>query len=435
MTTLFALAGRPVMHSLSPAMHNAAFAKLGIDARYVRVHAEDSAGALELCRQMKVGGFNVTAPYKEALFGRVRPQGDARHIGAVNTVLLRGGRAVGLNTDGVGALRALVENGVELKGRSALVLGAGGAGRAAVFALKSAGARVTVANRTRSRAEEVARRLGCASAGLEPARLEAIVRESEIVVSTLGAPVRVVDARALRPGTTVLDAAYGWESPLVAGARRRGLKVVDGREWLLYQGLAAFEAFTGEQAPVAVMRRALYAPGEPIRGQNLALVGFMGAGKSTVAREIARRTGMALIDIDERIEKRAGASVAELFATRGEAAFRRLERAELRRLAALEATVVACGGGAVLGRANVAALRDCMVAWLWVGPQTAVSRIEPRSRPLLKGKNPVGRAKQILEARLRAYAAASHVVIGGDERSPEAIAGLVLECFDEVSKR
>lgn len=435
MTTLFALAGRPVMHSLSPAMHNAAFAKLGIDARYVRVYAEDSSGALELCRQVKVAGFNVTAPYKEALCRSVRLQGDARHIGAVNTVLLRGGRAIGLNTDAVGALRALAENGVEPKGRSALVLGAGGAGRAAAFALKAAGAQVTVANRTRSRAEAVARELGCVSSGLDPARLKAIVRESEIIVSTLGAPVKVFDARALGAKTVVLDAAYGWESPLVAGARRRGCTVIDGREWLLHQGVAAFEAFTREKAPVAVMRRAVYREGAAVPARNLALVGFMAAGKSTVAREIARRTGMRLLDIDEQIEKRAGASVAEIFATRGEAAFRRLERAELRRLAALEGAVVACGGGAVLGRANAAALRDCMVAWLWVSPRTAVSRIEPSTRPLLKGKNPVGRAKQILEARLRAYAAASHVVIDGDERPPEAIAGLVLECFDEVSQR
>src|SRR3972149_1955893 len=155
---LFGVLGDPVSHSLSPVMHNAAFKALGMDCEYhaFRVGPADLHDAIHGAHALGFGGLNLTIPLKEKALEIVKPSELAEQIGAVNTVDFKNG-IVGYNTDGIGAKMALVENGIDIKGKRILLLGAGGAARAIAFQLAKDGANITILNRTLDRAELLAR--------------------------------------------------------------------------------------------------------------------------------------------------------------------------------------------------------------------------------------------------------------------------------------
>ena len=293
------LIGRPVAHSLSPRMHNRAFAHLGMDWVYVPFEVADDAvsAALAGVKALSIRGVNVTVPHKTAVIpflDELTPEAAA--MGAVNTIVNDSGRLVGHNTDGSGFVRSLREvAGFDPHGARVLVLGAGGAARAVAIALARAGAeRVAVANRTESKArrlaEDVARH-GASSAGLSLARepLAAELRAADAVVQTTsvgmaGDPSLPLDPDLLAPRhlvadieklrdmvlsgeiVRVADIVYTpLKTPLLRAAEARGCRTLPGWGMLLYQGVEAFECWTGTPAPANVMREALL---EALRGKE-----------------------------------------------------------------------------------------------------------------------------------------------------------------------
>lgn len=427
---LYGVVGRPILHSLSPALHNAAFAALGLDARYLRFAARSGREALRAAEDLGLKGFNVTAPFKEELAALVEDQHPiVRRLEAANTIVRRGRGWKAFNTDAGAVAASLTSRDVALEGARALVLGAGGAARAAAFALSGHGARVTIANRTPAKARRLARELGCEWCALTDAA--PIAREAAVVVNTASTSERLLPPSALRPGAAVLDARYQADSVLVRDARRRGCALVSGREWLVLQGWDAFRLFTRREAPLEAMFGALERP-PAARGAHLALVGFMGAGKTSVGQRLARRLGLRFFDTDQQVERASGVPVPELIRGRGEAAFRSLETAAVRDLPK-EASVVSCGGGIVTVPESVEALRrrTRLIVWLWANPETSVRRIgDPSSRPLL-GTAPLANAKRLLAARRGQYAAACDVVVNTEGQSIAGIAERVRELWEE----
>jgi shikimate dehydrogenase len=255
LTALAGVLGFPVGHSRSPAMMNAAFAERGLDWRYVRLPVAPDRFA-EIVPALAASGFlgaNVTIPHKVAahdLAGELTEAAAA--IGAVNTLSFADGRIVGDNTDAGGLVDAL---GVDLQGVSALVLGAGGTGRAAVWALREAGADVAVWNRTAERAAELAAEFGVRHVDApEPARV--LVNVTSLGMRGEDLPAQV-GLDAVEP-QLVADVVYGSEpTPLCRWAEQRGARVVEGLEMLLRQGARSFERWTGVEAPLDVMRHAL----------------------------------------------------------------------------------------------------------------------------------------------------------------------------------
>ena len=257
MTTLAGVLGFPVAHSRSPAMMNAAFEELGLDWRYVKLPVPPDRFA-EMVRALPAsgyGGANVTIPHKVAAYELADERSPAAEaIGAANTLVFTGGRIEADNTDAPAVIDALAQ---ELAGRSALVLGAGGAGRAAVWALREAGAEVAVWNRTPERAKRLAGELG-----VEHTR---VPRSADVLVNATSVGLHgeseqeVLHALALDgcEAATVLDLVYGGQ-PTALGrwAARRGARVVDGLEVLACQGARAFERWTGRPGPLDTMRRA-----------------------------------------------------------------------------------------------------------------------------------------------------------------------------------
>ncbi|MEA2402045.1 MAG: shikimate dehydrogenase [Thermoleophilaceae bacterium] len=252
--TLAGVLGFPVGHSRSPAMMNAAFAELGLDWRYVRLPVAPERFD-EVVRGLSGSGYrgaNVTIPHKVAAHDLADERTEAAAaIGAVNTLSFEGGRILGDNTDAGGLVDAL---GMDLQGVSALVLGAGGTGRAAVWSLREAGADVAVWNRTPERAAELAAEFGVRHAAApEPARV--LVNVTSVGMRGEDLPAELGLDR-LEP-ELVADVVYGGEpTALCRWGEQRGARVVDGLEMLLRQGARSFERWTGQPAPVETMRRA-----------------------------------------------------------------------------------------------------------------------------------------------------------------------------------
>lgn len=243
----------PAGHTRSPAMHRAAYKALGLGATYDVFDVEPGglAAAVDDFRRRGLRQFAVSIPHKEAMLNLVdRVDPVAEKIGAINTVTRVGDALVGSNTDWLGALRAL-ERETEIKGRRAVVLGAGGTARAVTYGLKARGAEVHVLNRTRARAEGLAEELGADSAG----SLEALAKlEPEILINTtsvgLGEDRSPVPAEALpqtRGGKTfvVLDAVYAPPmTRLLADSAERGGRTIGGKWMLVYQAAEQLRQWT-----------------------------------------------------------------------------------------------------------------------------------------------------------------------------------------------
>ncbi|UHH25841.1 shikimate dehydrogenase [Halobacterium noricense] len=263
---VFGLVGNPVEHSLSPPMHEAAYDELGLDARYVTFEParKDVEAAIEGADALGVAGLNVTIPFKQAVLDVVDPDDLAARIGAVNTVDFSGNTVTGHNTDAEGVRRSFAHHDVELDGRDAVVVGAGGAGRAAAFALADAGVTVSIANRTVETAELLADDVGDAVSAHGLDALPELLADADVLVNATSVGMEAdespVPAAALHADLAVLDAVYApLETRLLRDADAAGATTIDGAWMLLFQGVAAFELWTGRDAPIAAMNDALRA--------------------------------------------------------------------------------------------------------------------------------------------------------------------------------
>ncbi len=271
-TQVCAIIGNPVEHSLSPAIHNAAFESLGLDFVYVAFPVEDVRGAMAGMRALQnFRGMSVTIPHKIEVMQYVDAISEVdRNIGSINTVIREQGRLIGLGTDGVGALKALADAEVDVNGRNILMLGAGGAARAIAFTL----AQQTEPNQLFILDIDEILLQGLTAdlkAGTQAAIrskvmtdnvLAEAMEEADIIIhcTPIGmhprAEASLIPPDLFRPGQVVFDIVYTpLETKLLAEAKARGLKTISGVEMFINQAVLQFEQFTGVDAPVEVMRR------------------------------------------------------------------------------------------------------------------------------------------------------------------------------------
>jgi shikimate dehydrogenase len=271
-TRLLALIGQPVGHSLSPAMHNAAFAEDGLDFVYVCLDVDPEAlpAAVLGLKALKFRGFNVTMPHKRAVVPLVDGLDDgARVSGAVNTVVIDASGMRGYNTDGGGMVMACEEAGIELSGKSVLLLGSGGTASAiAVAFCKTGVSDLHIANRDTEHAARLRDKLRLT--GMEGisvgslASLEHDAPDADVIVNATSLGMKEGDSLPLPPeyvqrGRAICDVVYrpGKETPLVRLAQERGVRVVAGGRMLLYQGVLAQKLWTGRKPNVEAMDRAI----------------------------------------------------------------------------------------------------------------------------------------------------------------------------------
>jgi len=273
-TRICCLIGDPVSHSISPAMHNAAFKELGLDYIYLpfRVKPESLNDSLKGLRALGIAGFNVTIPHKVAimpLLDKLDPL--AEKIGAVNTVLNNKGVLKGFNTDGPGFITALKTSGIEPDGKKVVLLGAGGAARAIAFSLAESGAYISILNRRQEYDWAVnlatsivikCHKKDVTALELSDKSLKKELKDADILVNatplgmTPGIENTPVAGELLTDGLTVFDIVYNpVETRLIREAKTAGLKTISGIDMLVMQGALAFEIWTGKKAPVALMKK------------------------------------------------------------------------------------------------------------------------------------------------------------------------------------
>jgi shikimate dehydrogenase len=271
-TRVCGVIGDPIGHSLSPTIHNAAFNHLKLDFVFLafRVEAADLENAIRGMRGLGIHGLNVTMPHKSTVIGCLdEVDSNVKFLGSANTVLNKDGKLSGFNTDGVGALKALRENGTELAEKKVLLLGAGGAAKAIAFALAEEVGELAVLNRAAEKAKELAEALGRISnkkvvgGALSSDAIAKSLQDSDVLVNATSVGMHpeanqsLVAPQWLRSDLTVMDVVYNpVETKLARDAKAAGAKVISGVEMLIYQGAASFEIWTGCSAPIEVMRRA-----------------------------------------------------------------------------------------------------------------------------------------------------------------------------------
>jgi shikimate dehydrogenase len=268
-TGLYCIFGKPVRHSLSPSMHNAAFRELNLDSVYLAFEPASIGLAVDAMRTLPVRGASVTIPFKISVMEYCdRIDGLAQRIGAVNTLLNDDGIITGYNTDGYGALKAIEHSGVRVRGAHFLIIGNGGAARAISFTLIEQGARITVTGRNPSKIDSLAKALDLSGDNATSNVLQNLTLEYmqtiDVVINTtpLGMSPKEsgipIPESLLSPSHAVMDIVYSPRiTRFLSAARNKGCRTIEGFDMLLYQGVRQFEIWTGIPAPEAVMRRAL----------------------------------------------------------------------------------------------------------------------------------------------------------------------------------
>lgn len=261
-TRLYAVLGDPVSHSLSPSMHNAAFAQTGHNGVYTAFRVSDLPNAIAGIRALNIHGCSVTIPHKVAvmdLLDEIDPL--ALRIGAVNTIVNDGARLAGFNSDSPGAMAALLEK-TPVAHRQVAVIGAGGAARALAHGIIDHGGHLTVVNRSADKGRQLARELEsdfCPLSDFSGVGFDVLINTTS--VGMVPAIDRMpVGHACLRPGMTVMDIVYNpLETRLLMAARDAGCTVVDGVAMFVHQGAFQFERWTGKKAPVQLMKKTVLA--------------------------------------------------------------------------------------------------------------------------------------------------------------------------------
>ena len=408
----YGLIGEKLGHSFSREIH----ARLrGYDYELRELRPDEVE---EFLAKREFRGINVTIPYKETVIPYLDEIDEAaREIGAVNTVVNRGGKLFGYNTDYTGMRELMLREGIDPAGKKVLVLGSGGTSKTAMTVAKSLGAetilRVSRTKRDNCITYEEARKIH------SDARI--IINATPVGMYPNG-DACPIDIEAFPNLTGVVDAIYNpLRTKLVLAAEARGITAAGGLYMLVGQAAAAAEHFTGEKGdPTDVERvyRELLSEKE-----NLILTGMPGVGKTTIGKILAKRLGREFVDCDDVIVGKTGCDIPTIFAEQGEKAFRDLETEVIRELSVTGGKVIAPGGGAILRPENVAALKSNGRIIFLDRPLSSITATEGR---------PLSANREALEARYRErypiYCATcdAHVEIDG---TVGETADAVLEAF------
>lgn len=258
---LYGIVGDPVEHSLSPVMHNTAFQALGIKAMYKQfsVASEDLENFIKYKARKEIAGLSVTIPHKTTVIRYLDEiEATAQAVGAVNTIINKNGYLIGTNTDWIGILKPLKKYG-NLREKKVIVLGNGGAARAAIYALKKVGAKIVILGRNIVRARKLAAKFECLADSLKNIALY----EADVLINTTSVGMEaneesLVPEKFFKKNTIVFDVVYKPKmTKLLRDAKEAGCEIITGDNMLLHQAIAQFELWIEKKAPVEVMRIAL----------------------------------------------------------------------------------------------------------------------------------------------------------------------------------
>jgi len=440
--------GDPINHTMSPLLHNTLSNNLKLDMRYIPFHITDNLKtAVNMAYEDGVVGLNITVPHKQAVMEHlVEIDHAAKVIGAVNTLVRWDGGYKGYNTDMPGLAMALKSEGVLLQDSEVIMLGAGGAARAVAYmCLNYGAAKVFIVNRTYENAKKIADDMNKAFGGekitpiatndyknIPPSKYVFIQCTSVGLHKDDGLPL-ISDEDFYDMAKVGVDLIYNpAKTPFLKLVESKGGKAINGLGMLLHQGILAYELWNNIKIDDWLVERTYNALKRAVYGEtpNIILVGYMGAGKTTIGKQLASMYGYNFLDTDEYIVRKEGMSINEIFASKGEDYFRQLETNVLKELnCSLKNTVLATGGGLPIKEDNRRLLKDLgKVFYLRCSPDTTYERVcGSNDRPLLTGDNMYQKICNMLEIRTPMYMDAADEVIETDKLSAEEIIEIIVK--------
>ena len=336
----FAIVGKSLPHTISPRLHR----EFG-NFEYGVKELEDENALKDFVLSHELLGYNVTIPYKQAVMPLLDEISEsAREIGAVNTVVDVGGKLFGYNTDIDGVTLAMQSAGIDVDGKNVLVLGSGGTSKTVQYYLKKHGAKYSVVSRNGTLNYDNV---------YDMTDTEVIINTTPVGTMSIEKPI---DLERFNKLEGVFDVIYNpIETALVRQARGLGVKATCGLGMLVEQGRIAHNIFAkvggfekqSEDTTFEIVKKL-----EDER-RNIVLVGMAGCGKTTIGRQLAKRTQKAFVDLDEEIVKRTGKTIPQIFEEVGEAGFRKIESEVVAETCIKTGLVIATGGGAVLDEKNI----------------------------------------------------------------------------------
>lgn len=468
----FAVVGHPIGHTMSPFIHQKLLELCGVDGTYTKLDIPPQELAARFADTLRLlDGFNVTIPHKQAVLPLLdEVSGDAANFGSVNTVAVRGGKATGYTTDGIGFVRALSAAGIPLKGH-VLLLGSGGVARVFANEILRMPAVTGLTVVMRRHASE----LPCGQDSPREISEKAVLRRSRenTFVDSLDKAIRnafaercpqgkisVTDSEALEHacaagerfsllvnGTSagmypnlsdcsvskqavgacsaVFDAVYNpGITMLLKYAKEQAIPCAGGMGMLVWQAASAEEIWLGCRFRPQEVSPIIEAASQTMRRQfgNVVLCGFMGCGKSTAGQLLAQKLGRDFVDMDTFIEQRENKTVSTIFAENGEEYFRHCEADACRTLTRRSGLVIATGGGTLLNTKNVEILRETGIIALLQPPyETIVQRLAgDHTRPLLERPDKETAMRKLYESRMPQYQAAADLAVTAAESAAAA---------------
>ncbi len=401
----FGVIGSPILHSKSPDIHNTLYKQHDIDAKYVRIISENIDNIISIAKDLCIDGINITSPYKSEI-----PKHFKSELPVVNTLDFTTGEVI--NTD-IYALSNIIS---KINIDNLVILGGGNSAFSAAVASKSLNKSVTVLSRFPNSIDSVFRLNNISYQEYS----DFIHPEAQcIFISTIPSHNDVLfDKLDIRVDDIIIDSQYV-TSTLQTYAKIVKCEYRNGLEWLVSQAIYAFECWFSFTVEKHIKER-IYKSVKSILQQDkkqIVLIGFMGAGKTTIGKEIANIMNFEFYDIDNLIEDKVGMSISEIFEKFGEEYFRKLETEFLVSLTTKTNCIISCGGGIVEKDENHSILSSYEhVIWIYRNLNTYISKIDKDNRPMLKS-NP----QQLFETRKDKYFSCCSSILDNNSTELEAI--------------
>lgn len=418
----YAVTGNPILHSRSPVIFNTLFKQCNLNNYYTRLSSLNVDEAISMFKRLNLSGMNVTSPYKSDIIPFLdRIDEHSRKIGAVNTIKSERNKLIGYNTDYIGVVNSFKNNGIELKNKKCIILGAGNAGRAAIYGLIKEGADTVVVNRTYDKAKQAALDFGCRAEKI--ANLKDIINNSDVLVSTIPNSEKYIKNKYLKTGLVFLNANYK-DKKIYKIFEEASCIVISGEEWLFNQAIPAFKIFTGLR--INKISGHLFTNFESVNSKKIiALTGFMGCGKTKFGRNLANKLSIPFYDTDRMIEEREGMPVSWIFKNKGENYFRELERKVLHEIDTVCKSIIACGGGLIIDDDNRKYLNEFAIKiFLNTSFETCVNRAGKGDRPLFTNIN---EALKIYHARFSSYFSLADLIVNNEDSIENALSAISTE--------
>lgn len=424
----FAVVGSPISHSLSPILFEN-YTTSNIDKfYYTRILATETAEIKELIDFFNIKGLNITSPFKKDILRLSSSQSpEVSELKVANTLILKNKFFFAYNTDIVG-VEIPLKRFIKKSHKSALILGAGGASKAVIYALKKLGIKnIYITNRTSKKSKASAKKNNIQF--VDFGKLDTL--QYNIIINTIPFKINLFKEFKFNNSTIIFDANYK-DKPLYEVSKKQKVLYINGIEWLIEQGKKSYELMTGIlKNDIKINKSELKTIKN--KSKTIAIIGPMGSWKSSVGKLLSKKLAFDFVDIDAMIEENEKISTKEIFKTKGEKHFRTIEKKMLKKSLKRKNIIISTGGGIIKDKENINLLKN--KSWnilLYASAEESFSRININKRPLLKGKNVLKILKDLLKERKDLYFLTSDLIINTNYSSSKKISNILYEDYNSA---